>query len=177
MLYRLKQLALHVIMLLSAVLLVVILVLNIRAVRSEREAIQHIIDNYEPAIGTINYARVKEIYRHARRRRTTYAPDVEFRYGVDGRVRRSNRYTVGLGSTQDKHAVQLLIANLTPGSQWEIYYDPQRPEDAVLVMPTIEMHKTTSWQIILVCVIVVLYFVLMYIIVLRDARPKASAHV
>ncbi len=143
MVRALKQLAMPLV---CTVLLVFILMWLLESGQSTRATIQDIVERYEPTTGTVNSARVKTNQKSGRRNPNTYEPLVEYRYSVDGRVRRSTRYTVGLDDTWDKNTVEQLLLPIRPGTKWEIYYDPENPANAVFVLPDLNRYQHTHWQ-------------------------------
>lgn len=138
-----KQLAMPVV---YTIVMIGVFAMAIRIGASTRSDIRDILDRYEPTIGTVNSSRVERHAGRGRRSRTTYMPFVEFKYSVDGRVYRSTRYTVGLNGTMKEQDVVALLRPVTPGSEWEVYYDPDRPDDAVFVKPSLDGHWHMHWQ-------------------------------
>jgi len=57
------------------------------------------------------------------------AIDVTYRYQVDGRTRRSHRYDLWDNRKGDVGAI---VRSLSPGAQVRCFYDPHRPQDAVI---------------------------------------------
>jgi len=61
----------------------------------------------------------------------TSRPDIRYRYRIDGRVYRSDRYNFIPGSTNDS-TVAATVARYAPGTTFQCYVDPADPEQAVI---------------------------------------------
>lgn len=63
---------------------------------------------------------------------TTYSPEIDFTYPVNGKTYSSNTYRYGqVGSSQRSHA-DSVVAQYVVGQQVVVYYNPADPTDAIL---------------------------------------------
>lgn len=63
---------------------------------------------------------------------TTYSVDLFYRYQVDGRDYRSNRYDVAGGSSSGRSGKQAVVSKHPPGSKLTVFVDPDKPWRAVV---------------------------------------------
>jgi hypothetical protein len=62
----------------------------------------------------------------------TYYPQVAYQYTVDGQAYESERVFFGLGSAPEEDAYEI-VARFPAGSAAAVYYNPDKPQQAVLV--------------------------------------------
>ncbi len=84
---------------------------------------------YAATTGTVLASRVQE---HSGKS-TSYGFDIRYRYVVNDQSLESQRYTFGALSSSDgyQHA-NALVNQYPPGSTIRVYYDPQKPSEAVI---------------------------------------------
>jgi len=68
------------------------------------------------------------------REATLYEPDIIYDYTVDGKPYSSNEIALDFRSRSYKKSsdAQMIVERYSPGSQIDVYYDPQHPIKAVL---------------------------------------------
>jgi len=88
---------------------------------------------------------------------TSYEPVVNYTYPVDGSTLQGNRIGFGFG-TYNKAKADQIVARYKPGSQVTVYYDPQKPANAVLET------KSKSAATYLICgfALLVIGYILLY---------------
>ena len=87
---------------------------------------------FVPVQGTVTESRVDE--SRGSKGGTTYKPHVAYRYTVAGREFHGDRYEFGSMSSSDGYARSSeVVRRCAPGAAVTVYYDPARPESAVLV--------------------------------------------
>ena len=64
---------------------------------------------------------------------TTYSVDILYRYTIDGRTYKSNRYSFMGGSSSGYDRKREIVSRLRPGTPVTVYVNPADPTDAVLV--------------------------------------------
>ena len=66
-------------------------------------------------------------------RRTEYKAVIEYRYTVDGVTHEGSRWTVGGSRTSPSEGtIQGVLSEYPVGRKVRVYYDPERPDSAVL---------------------------------------------
>jgi len=70
----------------------------------------------------------------------TYEPLVKYRYTVDGKTYTSMRYAYGMGSSSDTGYARSVVADYPKGKEVTVYYDPDKPSEAVLHLKVHGMH-------------------------------------
>ena len=85
---------------------------------------------YKPTTGTVLSSQVTS---SSDSDGTTYGFGIRYRYTVDGQPFESDRYAFGAGKSSDDHArASDLVRRHPAGSQLEVYYDPAKPQEAVV---------------------------------------------
>ena len=62
----------------------------------------------------------------------TYSPVVEYEYTVNNQVYKGKTINYGITAMQDRNAAQKEVDRFTPGAQVPVYYNPEKPQEAVL---------------------------------------------
>jgi hypothetical protein len=62
----------------------------------------------------------------------TYSPVVEYDYSVNSQVNKGRRINYGITASQIRAAAQREADRFTPGMQVTVYYNPEKPGEAVL---------------------------------------------
>ncbi len=73
-----------------------------------------------------------EVDRHRGSDSTTYSPDIEYRYEVDGQTYTSDQHVYGEISSSDRAGAKKAVRKFPVGKSVRVYYNPADPEDAVL---------------------------------------------
>ncbi len=63
---------------------------------------------------------------------TTYGPEVDFSYEVEGKFYTSDTYRYGVWSSSDRSHAESVVDRYSNGKQVEVFYNPTDPSDAVL---------------------------------------------
>ena len=64
-----------------------------------------------------------------------YTPQVRYTYSVAGRVYESSAFSAESRATEDRAAAETVLARYRAGAEYPCWYDPNRPEDAILERP------------------------------------------
>ena len=93
--------------------------------------------NWPWTMGTVVNARIREEVHVAEHGRaySRYYPEVAYEYVVEGRTYRSKRIRFGglpFVYSTDREEIETWLADYPGGRQVQVYYHPQRPEEAVL---------------------------------------------
>jgi len=80
--------------------------------------------------GKVISAEVQVVARE--KNRTTYAPDVTYRYVVNGQSYESTRYTLVPRNTTSTQQVQAMLARFPAGNAATVFYSPTDPANSVL---------------------------------------------
>ncbi len=84
-----------------------------------------------PAEGTVTASRI--VTSRGSKGGTNYKPEVKYRYAVGGREYQSDRYEfMPMSSSSGRTSSQAVVAAHAPGTKITAYYDPVRPESAVI---------------------------------------------
>lgn len=111
------------------------------------------IENFEATEATVLSSEVAESERSGRP--TSYRPDINYQYPVDGQTYESSSVFPGPGgesknSSQDgKEWAEGIIADHPAGEQVTAYYDPEDPSRAFLL-------KNRSWGVLIALIVVIL---------------------
>jgi len=63
---------------------------------------------------------------------TYYEPKIEYTYAVGGQTLTGKRVAFGAAATTNRAKAEQTVGRYTPGAPVAIYYNPARPQDAVL---------------------------------------------
>lgn len=63
---------------------------------------------------------------------TTYSPAVEYEYLVNNQAYKGKRINYGVGSSSNRAAAQKEVDRFLPGMAVTVYYNPEKPGEAVL---------------------------------------------
>ena len=113
-----------------------------------------------------------EVRTHPGEDSATYSIDTLFRYEIDGREYRSNRYQFMSGSSSGYESKARIVQGLPPGSTTTCFVDPDDPHEAV-----IERGLTGDYLFGIAPLIFTLIGVgglVLAVIVLRDAKRDAG---
>lgn len=73
-----------------------------------------------------------QVHRHSSDDGATYSVDVLYRYEVNGRVFRANRYSFATGSSSGRDGKSRVVRQYPPGRETICFVDPSEPTEAVL---------------------------------------------
>lgn len=92
--------------------------------------------NWPTALGVVTDAQVSMHYDDEGTR--MYKPEVAYRYDADGLEYNGNKRTFGEYSSSNRRRAEKIVGQYRPGSQVQVYYNPEDPGVAVL-------EPGTSW--------------------------------
>lgn len=85
--------------------------------------------HYLETMGKVVSSRVES---HRGSDSTTYSPELEYRYTVDGRTYTGDRYAYSTGGSSDSSYARDIVNRHQAGKTVTVYYDPNDPAEAVL---------------------------------------------
>jgi hypothetical protein len=111
---------------------VVGIVLIIKAVRDRKKAEASAV--WPSTAGTVTESTIEETYTRDEdgHRETHFKPVVRYTYQVVGSSYTGNQIAFGGGSSSNYKSAQQTIAAYPVGAQVTVYYNPEKPEEAVL---------------------------------------------
>jgi hypothetical protein len=113
---------------LALVAVIVLLVIN----QTRSRKMKRIDPNWPTAPGRVTVARVEESARTRVDEDTFYSPWIEFEYTVASQIY-TGRQAVGRPSNLESMAKRML-AHYPPGTELVVYYQPERPQEARLLL-------------------------------------------
>jgi hypothetical protein len=85
--------------------------------------------NYAATTGVVTHSAVER--QSDSEGSNTYSPNIKYKYAVAGKEYSGNRYRFGQDSSND-HSAQRIVTEHPVGKQVSVYYDPDRPSEALL---------------------------------------------
>jgi len=104
---------------------VAVLIYGIGIIREARACAR-----WPQVIGTVIRAEAQVVGRE--KNRTTYAPNITYRYVVDGKSYESSRHTLVPRNTTSTQQLQAVLASFPVGGTVAVFYDPADPARCVL---------------------------------------------
>ena len=110
--------------------LFVSLILNVRFTRDNARGENSLA--WPTTSGRVTQSRI-EVREH-RTQPTDYVDFIEYEYSVNGRMYRGRTVDLRIRNVHDRAAMQAFVSSYPVGRQVPVHYDPQNPNDALLVV-------------------------------------------
>jgi hypothetical protein len=105
--------------------------------------------------GVIIHSKIEETTIYATHRSRNYAPDIRYRYYIEGKEYIGDRVMFFKTSTPFYSDVEELVKEYYEGKKIKVYYDPQNKLESVLIRDGLDYGSTIPEFILAVVIIVI----------------------